>query len=276
MPNIDADAAKLAGLLIDLLAKLRAGQLSLEQLERFLNLSLEAREERFGGSHINIERKRTPYVPPDPAVIMTPGVYLVERKTHLDIFLDDCLEFMKKFLGVKVDLREMFVIPEDLRLRFVIPVFDPGDLTNLDAIGILKAVKRTAEDPGLNVCEQIDVMKYSGSEANKQPTLCFIESSFRPDSNTMNFSPNQLMEMNRNWLTLRGYALAFALHYFVTGGFLDSHTFTWFPENCLDPNQVANACWDPDNHKITFGRDNAISMYDFGGARLAISVPLRS
>ncbi|MEX0918857.1 MAG: hypothetical protein WDZ85_02720 [Candidatus Paceibacterota bacterium] len=46
--NIGADAAKLAGLQIDTLSKYRAGQLTLGQWERFNNLSLEAREARFG------------------------------------------------------------------------------------------------------------------------------------------------------------------------------------------------------------------------------------
>jgi hypothetical protein len=47
---IGADAAKLAGLQIDALTKYRGGQLSLDHLERFLNLSSDAREERFGDS----------------------------------------------------------------------------------------------------------------------------------------------------------------------------------------------------------------------------------
>lgn len=45
---IGADAAKLAGLQIDALTKFRDGQLSLGHLERFLNLSPDAREDRFG------------------------------------------------------------------------------------------------------------------------------------------------------------------------------------------------------------------------------------
>lgn len=48
MINIGADAAKLAGLQIDALTKFRSGQLSLDHFERFLNLSPEAREDRFG------------------------------------------------------------------------------------------------------------------------------------------------------------------------------------------------------------------------------------
>lgn len=50
MSIIGADAARLAGLQIDMLSKYRAGQLSLDHCERFFNLSPEAREERFGDS----------------------------------------------------------------------------------------------------------------------------------------------------------------------------------------------------------------------------------
>ncbi|MEK7660400.1 MAG: hypothetical protein AAB343_04325 [Patescibacteria group bacterium] len=46
---IGVDAAKLAGLQIDTLQKLRNGQLTVDQWERFNNLSLEDREIRFGG-----------------------------------------------------------------------------------------------------------------------------------------------------------------------------------------------------------------------------------
>lgn len=47
---IDAEAAKLAGLQIDLLQKVRNGQITLDQLGRFNNLSSVDREARFGGN----------------------------------------------------------------------------------------------------------------------------------------------------------------------------------------------------------------------------------
>lgn len=46
--TIGADAVRLADLQIDALSKYRTGQLSLDHWERFVNLSPEAREERFG------------------------------------------------------------------------------------------------------------------------------------------------------------------------------------------------------------------------------------
>jgi len=48
MVNIGADAAKLAGLQIDTLQKVRSGQITLGQWERFNNLSMDDREVRFG------------------------------------------------------------------------------------------------------------------------------------------------------------------------------------------------------------------------------------
>jgi hypothetical protein len=48
MSTIGADAAKLAGLQIDTLQKVRSGQITLSQWERFNNLSPDAREARFG------------------------------------------------------------------------------------------------------------------------------------------------------------------------------------------------------------------------------------
>lgn len=45
---IGAEAAKLAGLQIDQLTKLRVGEMTLDQIERFNNLSMEERGARFG------------------------------------------------------------------------------------------------------------------------------------------------------------------------------------------------------------------------------------
>lgn len=60
---IGAETAKLAGLQIDQLNKLRNRQMTLSQLERFNNLSLEDREARFGDW-----KKPEPSVPTEPAI----------------------------------------------------------------------------------------------------------------------------------------------------------------------------------------------------------------
>lgn len=59
---IDADAAKLAGLQIDMLQKVRNGQITFDQWERFNNLSPNDREMRFG----DIKLKSKPEVPSEP------------------------------------------------------------------------------------------------------------------------------------------------------------------------------------------------------------------
>lgn len=59
---IDAGSAKLAGLQIDTLSKYRAGQLTLDQWERFNNLSPDDREARFGDW-----KKPEPTAPAEPA-----------------------------------------------------------------------------------------------------------------------------------------------------------------------------------------------------------------
>ncbi len=58
---IDADAAKLAGLQIDTLQKVRSGQITLGQWERFNNLSTDDREARFGDW-----KKPEPTAPAEP------------------------------------------------------------------------------------------------------------------------------------------------------------------------------------------------------------------
>jgi hypothetical protein len=58
---IDADAAKLAGLQIDTLQKVRSGQITLSQWERFNNLSTNDREAQFGDV-----KKPEPKAPEEP------------------------------------------------------------------------------------------------------------------------------------------------------------------------------------------------------------------
>lgn len=67
---IGADAARLAGLQIDMLGKYRAGQLSLDHLDHFVNLTPEGREDRFG------MRVVRPAVAVDETVAPVDGVYL--------------------------------------------------------------------------------------------------------------------------------------------------------------------------------------------------------
>ena len=73
MDTIGADAAKLAGLQIDTLSKYRAGQLTLDQWERFNNLSIDDREARFGDW-----KKPEPIRPEAPAELAEKFALLVD------------------------------------------------------------------------------------------------------------------------------------------------------------------------------------------------------
>jgi len=87
--HIDADAAKLAGLQIDTLQKVRSGQITLGQWERFNNLSTDDREARFGDW-----KKSEPTAPAEPiekfALLVDLGIITVpddyEHPTRLTTF----------------------------------------------------------------------------------------------------------------------------------------------------------------------------------------------
>lgn len=80
---IGGDAAKLAGLQIDTLQKVRSGQITLEQLEKFNNLSPDAREERFG--NIRNQANRTTFTMfIDLGIVTVPDDY--NHKTQLSSF----------------------------------------------------------------------------------------------------------------------------------------------------------------------------------------------
>ncbi len=87
--NIDANTAKLAGLQIDTLQKVRNGQITLGQWERFNNLSSDDREARFGDTK---KLKPAPSVEPtgkftllvDLGIITVPDDY--DHTTRLSMF----------------------------------------------------------------------------------------------------------------------------------------------------------------------------------------------
>jgi|GEM_PF-945831 len=83
--TIGADAARLAGLQIDALQKVRKGQLSLDHWKRFNNLSPEAREDRFGdGKKPKAEPMEKFALFADLGIIMVPDDY--DHATWLALF----------------------------------------------------------------------------------------------------------------------------------------------------------------------------------------------
>jgi len=183
-------------------------------------------------------------------------------------------EFAKRHLKAEVILQERFAIPAELPWGLAIPVFDPGNLTNRGMVNSIKGV-------GVDVHEEADVMKYRGSEACGAPTLHFINGSNRPDQDTVGLSPKQLRGTGKNYLGLRGYGLASAVYFFATREHLDPETFTWFPEISLSGGDTAYGYGDPDgwgssNGEVDFRWYSPGPRYYGGGARMAVSVPLKS
>ena len=193
-------------------------------------------------------------------------VFKVED-TDLDKQLDQAQRFAKEFLGVGIDFRKRFVIPKTVPWPSVLPVFDPGGLTNRDMFKLLKKL-------GHNPYEETDVMRYDGSEANKSPTLRLIANSVKPDAWTLTnqgISPNEFLATNKRFLDLRGYGLAFVLRHAIGNDYLDTRTFTWFPENRLADGHVAYGYWNPDYGQVRFYWNYPANRRSNGGARVAIS-----
>ncbi len=178
-------------------------------------------------------------------------------------------EYAKAVFGATIDLRKLFVLPEELPWKNILPVFIPGRMTNRSVI------KDVLQDQGLKVWEGVDVMNYSGSEASDKPTLHLIENSLRPTADTMGLSPNQLRKTGKLFLKLRGYALAFGLRHFVSKDFLDAETYTWFPEDRLSDGYVAGGHWRPDDREVRFNWNGPDDRGSNGGARVAMSVSLK-
>ena len=100
MGIIGAEAARWAGLQIDLNSKYRAGQLTADQLERFNNLSPEAREERFGFWKRPIESSKFELLK-DLGIITVPSDYV--HGTQLESFMK---KNRKKFYSVNENITD--------------------------------------------------------------------------------------------------------------------------------------------------------------------------
>jgi len=253
---IGAEAAKLAGLQIDSLQKLRDGQLTIKQWEMFNNLSLEERSGRLSG-----KKKRVVRGPDD-----TPTLFLA-GDTDLDQQLEETEAFAKAVLGEKISLRKTFSIPETIPWQKVFAIFDPG-FTNREM------VEKALKGQNIGVYEEIDVMNYYGAQSLGRQALWLINGSIRPDEDTMGLSPNQLLATGKTYLGLRAYGLAQAKQKFLKQVLLDSKTYCWFPENRLPDGSVAHGNWYPDPGEVRFRWLSPSNRYPSGGARVAITVPL--
>ena len=186
-------------------------------------------------------------------------------------------DYTKKAFGLEVHLAKIFnlsLIPSLLTTvswTSVLPVFIPK-VNNRQAVdslitGGFKNFKKKAY-------EVEDVMKYKGSEASDQLRLLLIESSPRPNTDTMGVSPRNLVKTGKLWLPLKGYAIAQGLYHQMTKEYLDPETWTWFPSETLSDGRTAFGYWRPGYGNVGFGRRGSGYEDGYYGARLAIPVPL--
>ena len=206
--------------------------------------------------------------------VQPPHLFKVEH-TNLIQAITDSERFCRKILGVTVELREQFDFPPELPWENVLVIYDPG-YNNREAVQ-----KALQSQKKLKVWEETDVMNYDGSVASGKPTLQIIANSITPDADTLGDKakfPDQLVADGRNYLRLRGYALAFGLRHFLHGDYLDPKTRTWFPKDRLPSGRVAYGGWDPfpDYRKVRFHWSGSGDCSPGHGARLAISCSLKT
>jgi hypothetical protein len=177
----------------------------------------------------------------------------------------------QKLFDYKTNIAEMFVLPkpEALPWKEIIAVLLPLGIDNRQAVDSLQKY-------GLAKWEEADVNKYSGSKASGKTQLFLMERRERPTENTMGKSPDQLLKMNRLWLPLKAYALAFGQYYEATSKYLDAETWTWFPTERLSDGGVACGYWSPDDRDVGFGWYSAGCEGGGVGDREAIEVPLKA
>ncbi len=135
---IGADAAKLAGLQIDTLQKVRSGQITLEQWEMFNNLNPDERLARFS------DEKRKPAPPAEPTVkfdlladlgtITVPKDYV--HGTRLDTFME---KNRKKFYDVNKNITDAN-FPNPTR------ILKPGDKLRVRAFKQIVPGTTTSEE----------------------------------------------------------------------------------------------------------------------------------
>ncbi|MDP3996689.1 MAG: hypothetical protein Q8P86_03290 [bacterium] len=188
---------------------------------------------------------------PIPAVPVEITGYPIEE-TDCFAWLGHAEQFTEKYLGMTVNLREMFALPARLPWKHILPIFDPAGLTNWQMVEVLKA-------QNLIVWGGTDVGESTGAIA-EGTTLSLMERSPTPTPATMGLPPKYA----RHWfsgrqtrpLHLRGYGIGQGLLYEVEKQFLDPGvTATVFPENTFPVGgRVACGSWHAGDSWVFFGR----------------------
>ena len=172
--------------------------------------------------------------------------------------------------GETVNLLEMFIIPPEIFSRTdIMPVFRPARVTNRMA---LDWKVKLGMKPSY---EEVDVMKYGGSNGSQVLELYYINRSVTPDVDTLGDnakSPDQLIKVSDTfWINLYGWSDADNLHFLITGTHLDSrNTWTWFPKDGLPGDgKIASGYWNSSDDKASFSWYYRDVCYPAVGARVA-------
>lgn len=178
------------------------------------------------------------------------------------------------FTGETIVLRDMFILTdEELASTTLMSVFRPTSATNRMAVDWKKKL-------GVDVYEEVDVMKYKNSKGPKESELYLINRSVRPDEDTLGEnakSPDGLIQVpNKLWIGLYGWCDADSLYFAITGEHLDPETWTWFPEDRLSDGRVACGHWDPGSREVRFLWSHRGLCHPHDGARSARKVPLKT
>ncbi len=201
----------------------------------------------------------------------------VKISREVEVPLEATEAYIKKVFGIVTNLEKMFrfsAVPELLGSVLwtkVLPVFIPQGVDNRQAVDSLVTVGFKNKP-----YEEVDVMKYEGSESSDKPRLYLVNFSARPDDNTMGQSPKNLMKTGKLWLPLKGYAVALGLYNQMTGEYLDVEDRSWFPGETLPDGYTANGSWDSAGcgNNVQFYWNDSDYEHTSYGSRLAIPVPL--
>lgn len=218
-----------------------------------------------GNAEIRVLEKPPTVVLPDlTTTAPTFGDWLTARE-KLHLFLT----------GETVNLREMFIIPDEILSRTdIMPIFRPAGATYRMAMDWKVKL-------GMASYEEVDVMNYIEANGSQVPELYYINRSIEPDTNTLGDhakSPDDLIKMsNTIWTNLYGWSDADNLHYLITGNHLDSgKAWTWFPNDRLPGDEgVASGYWSLSFARAWFYWCYRYCRFQDVGARVATSLPLR-
>ncbi len=194
-----------------------------------------------------------------------------EKKTNLLHAIRSAEIFTQKGFELVANLRNMFEMPKRLPWKNVIVAFVPK---GTDYRGCVTAMEK-AGDGMERTFEENNVMGYSNSGPSDKDRLFIVRSSERPDDDTMNLAPDQLVATKKTFLGLGAYAIVMGTYHEATNTYLDRKTQTWFPNDRL-AGFVARGGRNGVGRKVNFYLFRSYDSDHTIGARMAVEVPLKS